>query len=160
MKEQWKPIEGYSGYELSNHGRVWGYYRNKLLKPLLNSGGYLQVELWKNGRGKRFLIARLVAEAFIPNPKNLATVNHIDEIKTNNHINNLEWMSNANNIRYSQCRPVLQIDRNTSKIIKEHEGVCVAARSIGKPNRGIDICKVCQGNRTTAYGYKWEYKNE
>ena len=46
-----------------------------------------------------FKVHRLVAKAFIPNIKNLSTVNHIDGIGTNNHVSNLEWMSLGDNVR-------------------------------------------------------------
>lgn len=49
-------------------------------------------------RGDR--VHRLVAEAFIDNPLNLETVNHIDENTLNNDVSNLEWLSRLDNINY------------------------------------------------------------
>lgn len=43
---------------------------------------------------------RLVALAFIPNPNNLKTINHIDGNKLNNNVKNLEWLSNEDNIKH------------------------------------------------------------
>ena len=53
---------------------------------------------------RTMIIHRAVALAYIPNPNNYDTVNHIDENKTNNHVSNLEWMSNADNVAYSQAK--------------------------------------------------------
>ena len=49
---------------------------------------------------KTLWVHRLVAEAFLPNPLGLKTVNHKDEIKTNNNVSNLEWMSQHDNNAY------------------------------------------------------------
>lgn len=100
--EQWKDIPGYEGrYQVSNHGRVRSllFCRNgRILKPDIVSNGYARVHFQFK---KTFLLHRLVASAFIPNPKNLATVNHIDGDKTNNHVSNLEWSSYSDNMRHS-----------------------------------------------------------
>ena len=99
MEEVYKDIEGYEGlYQVSNLGNVKSLKNNKtkkekILKPINNSSGYLQVDLCKNKTIKRFLVHRLVANAFIDNPNNLPCVNHIDECSTNNVFTNIEWCS-------------------------------------------------------------------
>lgn len=101
--EMWKPISGYEGlYEVSNFGRVKSlkFGKEKILTPG-NYKGYLSVQLCKDGKRKMMRVHRLVAEAFIPNPNKLETVNHKDEDKTNNSANNLEWMSSVDNVAYS-----------------------------------------------------------
>ena len=104
-KEIWKDIKEYEGlYQVSNLGRVkslpkiQGRTLNKeiILKPR-KKNGYYQRALSKNKISKRFLVSRLVAIAFIPNPKNKQTVNHIDGNKLNNNIKNLEWNTRSEN---------------------------------------------------------------
>lgn len=95
--ENWKPVLGFEGlYEVSDLGQIKSLLFNKsrILKP--SKRDYLQVTLSGFG-GKRYeRIHRLVAQAFIPNPEKLRTVNHKDEDKHNNKLDNLEWMSDPN----------------------------------------------------------------
>lgn len=90
--EEWKDVVGYEGYySVSNYGRVWSHYSEKLLKPIMTKAGYVRAHLSLNGEVKARPVHRLVAEAFIPNPDGKPTVNHINEIKTDNYVGNLEW---------------------------------------------------------------------
>ena len=95
---RYKDIEGYEGiYQISDTGEVWTF-KHKSPKPLkkrLNADGYVKASLTKDGRMKDYRVHRLVAEAFIPNPENKETVNHIDGDKENNHVANLEWATRS-----------------------------------------------------------------
>lgn len=75
-----------------------------ILKPeremsyTLNNRGYLSVVI----RRKTYMVHRLVAQAFIPNPQNKPFVNHKDGDKTNNHVDNLEWCTAAENNQHAR----------------------------------------------------------
>ena len=95
-----KLIEDYPNYVISKNGDVIalsyigaaGQKRQmKVLKQNTNVDGYKNVNLLNNEGKKTFRVHRLVAQAFIPNPQNKETVNHIDGDKTNNKVDNLEW---------------------------------------------------------------------
>ena len=103
--ESWEyaPVEGYDwDYIITIHGDVISLKRDKpkLLKGSDNGHGYDQVRLCKQGKYQAFLIHRLVAMAFIPNPDGKPWVNHKDLCKKNNHVDNLEWTTPAENSRH------------------------------------------------------------
>lgn len=100
MDEIWVPIRAYEHrYEVSNMGDVRSNYFGefKLLKPRTVKGGYKRVALYANRRVIDFSVHRLVANAFIPNPKGLPQINHIDGNKLNNLSSNLEWCDARHN---------------------------------------------------------------
>lgn len=102
MKEEiWRTIEDYPTYKVSNLGQVRNIKTGRVLRPSRDAGGYLRVILCLNGKPKSHLIHRLVATAFIPNPENKRTVNHISGDKTNNCVDNLEWNTYSENIKHA-----------------------------------------------------------
>ena len=101
MKERWKLIEDYPNYEVSNIGNVRNRVTGRVLKSDRHKNGYLMVGLRKDRKMKRFSVHRLVASAFIENPENKRTVNHLDGCKSNNYVSNLEWSTDSENIRHS-----------------------------------------------------------
>lgn len=114
MKEIWKDIEGYEGlYQVSNLGRIKSLKRKdslgrtiqeKILKLSKTSWGYFRITLKKENKRKNFLVHRLVAKTFIPNPNNYLEVNHKDEDKLNNEIENLEWCDRNYNANYGTIK--------------------------------------------------------
>lgn len=76
--EIWKTINNYDNYEISNTGKVRNKKTGKFLIPINSGKGYFQVALSKNNVTKKFLLHRLVADAFIQNPEGLETVDHLD----------------------------------------------------------------------------------
>lgn len=113
-KETWEPVKHYKGYyEVSDLGRVRSLDRvvlsnertkrilGKVLKPKQHPDKYLFVSLSKGGTTKTAYIHRLVANAFIPNPRGLAEVNHKSGDKRDNAIANLEWVSHQQNVQHA-----------------------------------------------------------
>ena len=158
-----KDVKGYEGlYAVTSCGKVWSYRRQKFLKPRVNRGGYLYVNLSKNGKAKSYVVHRLVAEAYIPNPDNLPMINHKDECKTNNCLQNLEWCDASYNINYGTRNekvaislkiPIIQFDLD-GNFIREWP----SATDVGKEVNS-NICECLKGRRKTAIGYIWKYKN-
>ena len=109
-EEIWRPIEGYEGlYEVSSYGKVRSldkydsmnrFLRGRILRLFTDGLGYLRAQLYSNSKRKSFLVHRLVAQAFLPNPDNLPQVNHIDENPSNDNVDNLEWCDGKYNVNY------------------------------------------------------------
>ena len=103
---QVKEIKGYEGlYQISSEGDVFSATRQgspgTVLRQSVANTGYRRVCLSKKNIRKAFDVHRLVATAFIPNPKNLPTVNHKNFDKTDNGIENLEWMTFVENLKHA-----------------------------------------------------------
>lgn len=195
MKEIWKDIVGYEGlYQVSNCGRVkslekevihkrYGTYKlkEKILKQYVEKLGYVRVGLYKNCKIKHFLLHRLIAEAFIPNPYNKPYIDHIDGNPKNNNIDNLRWCThkeNMNNpiaekrtsdslkghntseetkkkIGKSHSISIYQIDKTNGCIIREWSSMTDVERELGIDHR--KICNCCKGKRKSTGGYIWRY---
>lgn len=172
-KEVWRDVDGYGGlYQISNKGRVKSFNvdsKGALLKIYLDRYGYEYVAL----STKKYKVHRLVAKAFIPNPKNKKTVNHKNEIKTDNRAINLEWMTVREQNHYSISTPVFifineeirrfpsvsdaakELDCTTDKIIalnKDFESVLRLSQSVlnsapsfKKNYKYVDSHKDCEG---------------
>lgn len=111
-KERGRWIKGYEGmYAVSNLGRVKSVARTvmsnrgrpitrmgKILSLNTSAAGYRYISVCKDGKSRTFLIHRLVAEAFIPNPHNLPVVMHLDDVPGNNRVTNLKWGTQKTNM--------------------------------------------------------------
>lgn len=115
----------------------------------------------KNNTQRNFMVHRLVAEAFIPNPKHLETVNHKDENPFNNNVDNLEWMTNRENLLYG-TRTERAKKKNQKKVEKLTKGLkhveyydSLTEAAI-KNNASIsNISNAIHGNRKSCVGYIW-----
>jgi hypothetical protein len=109
--EVYAKIDGYDNYHVSNYGNVINSITGRILKAN-NVNDYLQIRLYKDGKGKNYKIHRLVGIAYIHNPENKEFIDHIDNIKSNNNISNLRWTTNQENQFNALKR------KNTSSIYK------------------------------------------
>jgi hypothetical protein len=189
--EIWKDIKDYEGlYKVSNLGRVKSLKRRielkgknqftdfttfkeiegKEIKPSINYKGYCQLSLYKNGKSKNKQVHRLVAEAFIENPFNKPTVNHINGNKLDNRVDNLEWATNKEQTEHlikvlnhksvisDKCRK-RQIELHQRKVIRNDGIIFNSIKEASNGNetlrKHINMC--CRGKRATAGGYGWSY---
>lgn len=174
-KEIWKDVVGYEGlYQVSNLGRVkslprrimcgWADFisKEKIISQANHRQGYKIVCFHRNGKQKTYKVHRLVAEAFIPNHKKYKCINHKDENKSNNVVSNLEWCNHSYNNNYGtrneKVRKVngKQVQQYTLDGTLVKEWVCMreAQRLTGVRN----IYSVCNGERKSAGGFFWKYK--
>ena len=88
-----------TNYMVSPEGDIINKKTNRILKGTIRNG-YRMVKLTINGIKKDYLIHRLVAMMYVPNPLNLPQVNHKDKNRQNNCYTNLEWVSVQNNMKH------------------------------------------------------------
>lgn len=177
FNEVWKPVKGYEGlYEVSNKGNVrsldrhsmWGnqycLFKGKPMKPHPNSDGYLTVGLHKNNQRKLYSVHRLVANAFIANPKNLPCIDHINTIRDDNRVENLRWCTNKENSNNPLTRERLTWNKNKSVYYIDEQGKRISFKSISEAERKIGcsrstIAKALKENRP-AYGIQFYFETE
>lgn len=162
MKVIWKDISGYEGlYQVSNQGDVMslnfgGRGYAKALKKTISPQGYEVVNL----QGKIKYVHRLVAQAFISNPKDYPQINHKDEIKTNNKAENLEWCDSFYNNNYGTrtervCKPVVALTKSGEyefyNSVKEASEVMAVKEQV--------LIRALKGRNETCRGRKWYYKH-
>lgn len=118
MSEEWKAIPGFEGlYDASSLGRIRStpgkttsnarypirVWRSRIMKTKAQKGLHRhdqRVTLWKDGKAADYLVARLVAMAWIGVPDDYLTVNHINGNYLDNRPENLEWVSLPENIKH------------------------------------------------------------
>lgn len=195
MKEEieiWKDIKDYEGlYQVSNMGRVKSLGNGKaknpnlskerILKQTINKNKYYNVQLFKEGKGKNYLVHRIVAQTFLSNSDNLSCVNHKDENKTNNCASNLEFCTHQYNSNYGTIKErlskahkgkkksqetkekmsktksisILQLSKSGNIILGKWDSALQASNELGICRQNINKC--LKGKTKTAYGYKWMY---
>lgn len=96
-----------------------GNHRGRFLKPAKDKNGYLKITVSKQGKRKTISIHRLVAMAFIPNPEDKPTVNHINGIQSDNRVENLEWATHKEQKEHSIKTGLCQ--RNIDALNKANE---------------------------------------
>lgn len=145
--EIWKDIVGFEGlYQISNMCRVKSLERitprlpqvpqitkERIRKNGTNAFGYCTVVLCKNGKHHTRMIHTEIMKAFVPNPENKRTVNHINGIKTYNRFENLEWATDKENVTHAyemglNKRHKFLVSDQNDEVIKE----CYSIPTIAK----------------------------
>jgi hypothetical protein len=161
----YEDIRGYEGiYRISSDGEVFSNHTHKNRVTEISRNGYERVCLFKNGTGTHYLVHRLVAEAFIPNPIGYECVNHKDGNKLNNDASNLEWCDASHNMRHAYrhnlvhqaTKKVIQLTKDSRKV-KEWNSIEDASKHLGISHGNIvTVCKQ-NTNRKYAGGFIWRY---
>jgi hypothetical protein len=172
----WKDVSDYEGiYQVSDSGLVrtvpgkittrrmngktqLRHWSGRELKQKTDKGGYKRVTLWKNKRGKDFLVHRLVCEAFCQNYSLKPEVNHIDGNPSNNYASNLEWVTYAENLQHAYRHglnqsPIKVVLYNpNSGMFRRFSSQTEASKFLGK-NRGF-VSAITKNGQQSALGYE------
>lgn len=90
---EWRKIPGYEEYEISSTGEVRRGDNIRVVE--IDKDGYKRLGLWKGGICKNYRVCRLVGLAFIPNPDNKPTIDHMNRDITDDRIENLRWATSS-----------------------------------------------------------------
>lgn len=110
QRREWRKIEGYLHYEVSDDGQVRSVtrktvgkdghpftFQGRVLRQHLDPRGRPRIQLFKNGKCKAFTVAVLVARAFIGLRPDGLQVCHNDDDPANNKVRNLRYDTPAAN---------------------------------------------------------------
>lgn len=174
IEEIYKPINGFQDYFISNLGNVKSDKTKRLLK--IQKAAYSSISLSNKDKRYRFLIHRLVAQAFIPNPENKLTVNHINHNTHDNRVENLEWNTSKeqNDHNYKtqsekrktiRARSVVCFNKITNELKKEFRSLTEASvwLNIESDANNVDSCLAgIRCSLVKGYvckGYIWKYND-
>ena len=159
---KWKCILN-NKYFISEYGDIYSLKNKILMKNFVDKNGYKYISIRQNGKEKKYKIHRLVALAYIPNPENKPTVNHITGDKIKNHYSLLEWATISENTKHAfvnklaipNKKAVLQFDINDN-FIKEFDSITEASTITNTNINRIILC--CNNKAKTTNGFIWKYK--
>ncbi len=101
---EWEQVKGFSRYLISTDGQVYSIDNDRIIKPNVNSSGYIRVPLYNDeNEYKQTLVHRLVYMAHKGAIPKGMQINHKDENKTNNCIENLEVVTPKQNVLYGSA---------------------------------------------------------
>ena len=178
--EEWRDVVGYEGsYSVSSFGRVaclkTGTHQRLVMKPVYmnrRKQTYINISLYLNGKRKHYLVHRLVAMTFIPNPNHYPCIDHIDGNGKNNIINNLRWctrsMNNHNPIskmRQAEAHNGKIITSNRKKVVQLKDGILIktfdAVSEVEKDGfKHSCVSRVCNHQFSQHKGYVWMYLSD
>ena len=96
--EEFRKVKGFENYSVSNLGNIRNDKTKQPKKPTVDTHGYVVIILYKNNKGSKKYIHRLIGESFIDNVDNKPVIDHIDRNKENNTVENLRWATVSENI--------------------------------------------------------------
>lgn len=159
-----KEIKDFPGYTITDDGKVISYKfkQPRIMKTWLQQSGYENIKLCKENQTYHFLIHRLVAEAFIPNPNNLPEVNHKNKIRNDNRVENLEWCNRRDNLydsysTMSQIRNFREcylVKTGTDEPIEYFQSIRAAAQYASE-NLGCSLSGMERNHKSKGYEIKF-----
>lgn len=101
MEEEWRPIESWPKFSVSNYGNIRNEQNGKYLKSSFHKRGFVGVNLERDGHRAYVSLARLVGLAFVEGHFNGAEIGYKDRNRENIRADNLEWVNHYQNNRWN-----------------------------------------------------------
>lgn len=175
MEEVWKEVSGRFArhitggplYEVSNLGNIRKLHYDEagqvtsylpLRMRIDKYTGHVMVNMYVEGHESVLAhrVYKVVADAFLDNPNNYHSVDHLDGDKLNNAVDNLQWNTNRRGKNRIIIRAVRQYSKD-GKLIGEFASVHEAAKATGFSSAGIRACCDKLAGHRTSKGYVWRY---
>jgi len=160
--EEWRTTEISPCYEVSSFGRVRNKETKHVMSYVINNASYKLVHLCLGCKDSMYLIHRLVAQAFCPNPNGYKEVDHIDSNKMNNFSTNLCWTTRRGNmgkpdvgekLGKSKPRYFYQCDKDTHEVIRRYNNIKEVRAAGFDP---VSVNNVIRGRYKSHKGYWWK----
>lgn len=176
MKEEFREIDGFPNYEVSNTGRVINVKYNREKELQIDTDGYYRVDLYNNCHRTTTRVHRLVAKAFIPKQSGKDDINHKDGNKKNNNVNNLEWCTKKENMAHAFAHGLVHMEgrkpsygmlgkknpnggrQKAIRVIenkKVYKNLKICASDLNLRSKSISDC--LRGRQKSHRGYHFEY---
>lgn len=162
MSEQWRPVVGYEGlYEVSDHGQVRSVDRlvprggrpfklkGQLLAQSTMRSGHKRVGLFRDGKGRQYLVHRLVLEAFVRAPEPEEECCHGIGGPGDNRLENIRWGTASDNMKDR----VLHGTHHEASKVRCRNGHEYTPENTYIDPSGHRACRTCRYNYSKAY---WE----
>ena len=155
--ETWKPLINFPSYNGSTEGRIMNIKTQRILKPFVDSRGYVKVCLRKNNRQYTVRVAKVIAETFLGEHHGM-DVSYKDSDRTNICVDNLEWCTRSEVVRKAFAlgtrKPSRRIPVRVLETGEEYDSIRACARDL-RCNQ-TDICRCLSGKLLDIKGYHFE----
>lgn len=164
FEEEWRPVNGFLLYNVSNYGRIMNVKSGRILRQFVNQNGYMTLTLSRGGERYAVRVHRIVGEAFCEVPNgydiNELDVDHGDGCKKNNHAYNLEWVTRKENAGRAFDLGLRHAPRMKKIRIIEtgdiYGSIRECARAIGRETDQRSINEYLAGRAKHVKGYHFE----
>jgi len=170
--EEWRTVPNTENlYKVSTFGRLLSYHKYPYIylhnfddQLTVDYNDYINTTIHLKDKSFSCRIHQLVAKTFIPNPLNLTSINHKNEIKNDNRVVNLEWCDQRYNNMYNdrhlkvalkKSKSVNKIDKETGTIIKRYNSIKDAA--IEHNVNSVAISNAASGRSISSANFKWSF---